>query len=37
VGRKLRWDPDREVIVGDPEASTLMGKKAREPWDMITL
>jgi predicted dehydrogenase len=36
VGRKLRWDPDREVIVGDPEASTLMGKKAREPWDMIT-
>ena len=37
VGRKLRWDPDNEVIVGDPEATRLMGKKARPPWDMITL
>jgi hypothetical protein len=37
VGRKLEWDPENEVIIGDPEAAKLMGKKAREPWDMITL
>lgn len=37
VGRKLTWDPEKEVIVGDPEASKLLGKKARKPWDMITM
>lgn len=36
VGRKLNWDPQREMISGDPEASKLMAKKARKPWDMIT-
>ncbi|MCH8215210.1 MAG: gfo/Idh/MocA family oxidoreductase, partial [Planctomycetes bacterium] len=36
VGRKLNWDPQRERIVGDPEATKLMAKKARKPWDMIT-
>jgi len=37
VGRKLKWDPIKEVILGDAEASKLMGKKARKPWDMITI
>lgn len=37
VGRKLKWDPGREAIVDDPEASRLLGKKARKPWDMITM
>ena len=37
VGRKLKWDPIKEVIIGDAEASKLMGKKARKPWDMITI
>jgi predicted dehydrogenase len=37
VGRKIKWDPDKEVIIDDPEASQLLGKKARKPWDMITL
>jgi len=37
VGRKLTWDPEKEVIAGDPEASALLGKKARKPWDRITL
>jgi predicted dehydrogenase len=37
VGRKLRWDPEAEVIIGDPEATALMGKKARAPWDRITV
>jgi len=36
VGRKLRWDSVREDFVGDPEASRLLGRKARKPWDMIS-
>jgi len=37
AGRKIKWDPDKEVIIDDPEASKLLGKKARKPWDQITL
>ena len=36
VGRKLHWDADRELICDDPEATALLGRKARAPWDMIT-
>ncbi len=37
VGRKIQWDPDSEVIIKDPDASRLLGRKARQPWDMISL
>lgn len=37
VGRKIKWDPEKEVIIDDPDASKLLGKKARKPWDQITL
>ena len=37
VGRKLKWDPLKEEFTGDPEASKLLGRKARKPWDMITV
>mgnify|MGYP005812846857 CR=1 FL=1 len=32
LGRKLRWDPIREVFVGDVEANQLKGKNYREPY-----
>jgi predicted dehydrogenase len=32
VGRKLRWDADRERFVGDPEADKLLGREYRKPW-----
>jgi hypothetical protein len=32
VGRKITWDPVKEVIVGDEEASRLMTRPMREPW-----
>jgi len=35
AGRRIAWDPDKEEIVGDEEASALMGRKARAPWNMI--
>ncbi len=34
-GKKLRWDPVKEDFVGEPEASKLLGRKARKPWDLI--
>jgi len=30
--RKIKWDPDKEEIIGDPEASALLGRSYREPW-----
>ena len=32
VGRSLRWDGEREEIVGDPEATRLMSRPYRTPW-----
>jgi predicted dehydrogenase len=32
TGRKIKWNPDTEEIVGDPEASALLGRSYREPW-----
>jgi hypothetical protein len=32
LNRPLRWDPDREVIVGDDEASRWLDRAKREPW-----
>ena len=35
TGRKIRWDAVKEEIIGDPQASALLGRKARKPWDLI--
>jgi predicted dehydrogenase len=32
VGRKLRWDAEKQEIVGDAEASKLMAPQMRAPW-----
>jgi hypothetical protein len=32
VGRKIKWDSAKEVIVGDAEAKKLMGRPYRSPW-----
>lgn len=34
VGRKIRWDSDKEVILDDPEASRLLTREYRAPWKM---
>jgi len=34
VGRKIKWDPDKEVIMGDEEASKLMSRPYRSPWQL---
>jgi predicted dehydrogenase len=35
TGRKLKWDAAREEFPGDPEASKLLGREARKPWNLI--
>jgi hypothetical protein len=32
VGRQIRWDNDKEQILGDPAASLLLTKPYRAPW-----
>ncbi len=33
LGRRLRWDAEREEIVGDAEAARHLARPYREPWD----
>lgn len=37
VGRPLRWDPDKEVFVGDDEANTYVDRPRRKGWELPTL
>ena len=32
--RSLKWDPVKEKIVGDKEASKMMHRPSRQPWDI---
>ena len=34
VGRKIKWDAAKEVIVGDAEASKLLTREYRAPWKL---
>lgn len=33
VGRKLRWDVEKEEIIGDAEAGQMLERPYRKPWD----
>jgi predicted dehydrogenase len=35
TGRKIRWDAEKEQIVDDPDAAKLLGRTAREPWNLV--
>ena len=35
VGRKIKWDAAKEVILGDAEASKLLTRPYRPPWKMV--
>jgi hypothetical protein len=35
LGReRLKWDPDREVIVDDAEADAMRSRPYRDPWKL---
>ena len=31
-GRRIKWDPAREEIIGDPQATRMLGYEMRSPW-----
>ncbi|MCU1274057.1 MAG: oxidoreductase domain protein, partial [Bryobacterales bacterium] len=35
TGKKLRWNADTEEFVDDGDASKLLAREARKPWDLI--
>ncbi len=35
LGRKVRWDANKEEILGDREASAMLVRPYRKPWDEI--
>jgi predicted dehydrogenase len=34
LGRDLKWDPDNERFVNDPEADRMLSRSYREPWSL---
>ena len=34
TGRKIKWDPDTETIIGDPGAERLLSRSYRKPWQL---
>jgi predicted dehydrogenase len=34
VGRKIRWDPEKEQVIGDEEANRLVNVPMRAPWHL---
>ena len=32
LGRKLRWNPLKELFIGDNEADTMLSREQRKPW-----
>jgi predicted dehydrogenase len=35
TGRKIKWEPDREQIIGDAAAAALLGRTPRGPWSLV--
>jgi hypothetical protein len=35
TGRRIKWDPVNEMIVGDKRASKMMDRPLRKPWDIV--
>jgi hypothetical protein len=35
TGRKLKWDGKKQDFIGDAEASRLLSRTMRKPWDLI--
>jgi predicted dehydrogenase len=37
LGRSLRWDPDKEEIIGDAAAAKWLARPYRKPWSLATI
>ena len=34
TGETIKWDPEKEEIIGNPRASKLLGRPYRQPWQL---
>jgi hypothetical protein len=37
TGQTIKWDPEKEEIIGNPQASRLMSRPYRQPWALPTV
>jgi hypothetical protein len=37
IGRRLRWDPEKEIFLGDAEANTYLDRPRRKGWELPTI
>ena len=37
LGRRLKWDPEKEVFPGDDEANALLDRPRRKGWELPKL
>jgi predicted dehydrogenase len=37
TGQTIRWDPEKEEIIGNPRASRLLSRPYRQPWTLPTV
>ena len=35
LGRKLRWDREKEQFIDDADANKMLNEERRKPWDVI--
>ena len=35
LGRSVRWDPEKETIIGDKQAAAMLVRPYRKPWDQV--
>jgi hypothetical protein len=35
LGRAIRWDPEKEQVIGDKEAAAMCVRPYRAPWDRV--
>jgi hypothetical protein len=35
LGRKFRWNPETEEVIGDSSATALLGRAKRGPWSIV--
>jgi len=36
LGRQVKWDVDKEAIIGDPEAQRFVTHQYRAPWTLMS-
>jgi predicted dehydrogenase len=37
LGRSVRWDPEKEVLLGDPVAAKMLTRPYRKPWSLARI